>query len=146
MKPKNVAVIGAGYVGLVTGACLPGIGSPRDLRRFRQEESGGPAQRRVPIYEPGLPELVTQHRKAARLSFTGSIEDAMRTAEVVFIAVNTPPSPDGGADLSYGGSRGRAGGTIAPSLHRHRREVDRAGQHRGPGPRHFCCTGKERPL
>jgi UDPglucose 6-dehydrogenase len=101
MKPKNVAVIGAGYVGLVTGACLAELGHrvvcvDSDKKKVQTLRKGG-----VPIYEPGLPELVAVHRKARRLTFTGRIEDALRTADVVFIAVNTPPSPDGGADLSY---------------------------------------------
>jgi UDPglucose 6-dehydrogenase len=101
MKPKNVAVIGAGYVGLVTGACLAELGHrvvcvDSDKKKVQTLRKGG-----VPIYEPGLPELVAAHRKARRLTFTGRIEDALRTADVVFIAVNTPPSPDGGADLSY---------------------------------------------
>lgn len=101
MKSKHVAVIGTGYVGLVTGACLAEIGHQvtcvdSDKAKIKTLKKGG-----IPIYEPGLPEVVAANRRARRLNFTGSIEDALRTAEVVFVAVNTPPLPNGEADLSF---------------------------------------------
>ncbi|MBK8574934.1 MAG: UDP-glucose/GDP-mannose dehydrogenase family protein [Elusimicrobia bacterium] len=101
MKPKNVAVVGSGYVGLVTGACLAEIGHhvvcvDSDRAKVQLLKKGD-----IPIYEPGLPEVVAANRKARRLHFTTRLEEAMKNAEYVFIAVNTPPLPNGEADLSY---------------------------------------------
>jgi UDPglucose 6-dehydrogenase len=101
MKSKNVAVVGSGYVGLVTGACLAEIGHQvvcvdSDRAKVNMLKKG-----HIPIYEPGLPEVVAATRKARRLHFTTRLEDAMKKAEFVFIAVNTPPLPNGEADLSY---------------------------------------------
>jgi UDPglucose 6-dehydrogenase len=101
MKSKNVAVVGSGYVGLVTGACLAEIGHhvvcvDSDRAKVQMLKKGD-----IPIYEPGLPEVVAANRKARRLHFTTRLEDAMKKAEYVFIAVNTPPLPNGEADLSY---------------------------------------------
>jgi UDPglucose 6-dehydrogenase len=98
---KSVAVIGTGYVGLVTGACLAEIGHTvvcvdNNKKKIDVLKKGG-----VPIYEPGLDEVIKRNRKNGRLSFVTSIEEGMKTAEYVFIAVNTPPKPDGEADLSY---------------------------------------------
>ncbi|MBI5622428.1 MAG: UDP-glucose/GDP-mannose dehydrogenase family protein [Elusimicrobia bacterium] len=100
----NVCVVGTGYVGLVTGACLSELGHrvvcvDSDPRKIAVLKAG-----RIPIYEPGLSELVRRSRKAGRLHFTGSIKEGLRhggkRADVVFIAVGTPPRPDGSADLS----------------------------------------------
>jgi UDPglucose 6-dehydrogenase len=101
MKPKKIAVVGSGYVGLVTGACLAEIGHSvvcvdSDRAKVEMLKKG-----HIPIYEPGLLEVVVANRKARRLHFTTRLEDAMKTAEYVFIAVNTPPLPNGEADLSY---------------------------------------------
>lgn len=101
MKSKNVAVVGTGYVGLVTGACLAEIGHhvvcvDSDKKKVETLRRGG-----IPIYEPGLDKVVASNRKAKRLSFTSKLEEAMAKAEIVFIAVNTPPLPNGEADLSY---------------------------------------------
>jgi UDPglucose 6-dehydrogenase len=101
MKSKNVAVVGSGYVGLVTGACLAEIGHhvvcvDSDRAKVQMLKKGD-----IPIYEPGLPAVVAANRKARRLHFTTRLEDAMKKAEYVFIAVNTPPLPNGEADLSY---------------------------------------------
>jgi UDPglucose 6-dehydrogenase len=95
---SNVAVFGAGYVGLVTGACLADLGHDvvvRDIDEKRIEElrSG-----RVPIHEPGLDALV--RRNAARLRFTTDVAEAVSAAEFVFVAVGTPPTYSGDADLS----------------------------------------------
>jgi UDPglucose 6-dehydrogenase len=97
---KNVAVIGTGYVGLVTGACLAEIGHrvvcvDNDKKKVETLKKGD-----IPI-EPGLEPVVRKNRKAGRLSFTESIADGLEKAEIVFIAVNTPPLPHGEADLSY---------------------------------------------
>jgi len=98
---KHVAVIGSGYVGLVTGACLAEIGHAvvcvdNNRKKIEVLKKGG-----VPIYEPGLEEIIRKNRRNGRLTFTTSIEEGMKKAEIVFIAVNTPPKPNGEADLSY---------------------------------------------
>lgn len=100
MEKVRVCVVGSGYVGLVTGACLAELGHrvvcvDSDPAKLKALKSG-----KVPIYEPGLDELFKKNVKAKRLSFSGSIKDGMAGAEVVFIAVGTPPRSDGSADLS----------------------------------------------
>jgi UDPglucose 6-dehydrogenase len=101
MKPQNVCVIGCGYVGLVTGACLAGIGHnvicvDNDISKVSALKKG-----RIPIYEPGLDQLIHTNVKKKRLSFAGSIAEGMKNAEVIFIAVGTPPTDDGSADLTF---------------------------------------------
>lgn len=96
----NVTVTGAGYVGLVSGACLAEAGNDvllldTDPRRVDQLDAG-----HLPIYEPGLPEVVARNRAAGRLAFTGDTQAAVAHAEVQFIAVGTPQAEDGSADLS----------------------------------------------
>jgi UDPglucose 6-dehydrogenase len=98
---KNVAVIGTGYVGLVTGACLAEIGHHVVCVDNNKEKIKSLLKGEIPIYEPGLEQVVRRNRKAGRLSFVSSIAEGMRKANIVFIAVNTPPKPDGEADLSY---------------------------------------------
>jgi UDPglucose 6-dehydrogenase len=97
----KITVIGTGYVGLVTGACLADVGNDvlcldLDRRKIDILESGG-----IPIHEPGLEEVVRRNRAAGRLRFTTSIEDSVAHGAVQFIAVGTPPDEDGSADLSY---------------------------------------------
>lgn len=97
----KVTVIGAGYVGLVTAACLAELGNDvvvldNDLGRIAFLQAGG-----VPIYEPGLDELVARNQQAHRLHFTSSLPQAVTHAEVIFIAVGTPPQEDGSADLQH---------------------------------------------
>ncbi len=97
----NVTIVGAGHVGLVTGACLAEIGNDvvcvdNDAHKVEMLTQG-----RMPIYEPGLPELVTRNMASGRLRVTTSMEEGVRHALVIFIAVGTPPKPDGQADLSY---------------------------------------------
>ncbi len=97
----NVTVIGTGYVGLVTGACLAEVGHQvvcmdDDAGKVRVLRDGG-----MPIYEPHLEAMVQRNRGAGRLRFTGDVAEAVRDAGVIFICVNTPPRPDGEADLSY---------------------------------------------
>src|SRR5262245_60526585 len=97
----NVAIIGTGHVGLVTGACLAERGHKvlcvdSDEKKIRTLLS-----RKMPIYEPGLEELVVRNMKAKRLNFGGTNADAVAYGKVVFICVPTPPTADGGADLSY---------------------------------------------
>ena len=97
----KVCVIGTGYVGLVTGACLAEIGHDVVCVDNNEAKIAGLKQGIIPIYEPGLAELVTKHGATDRLRFTTSLPDGVRTSEIVFITVGTPPLPNGEADLSY---------------------------------------------
>src|ERR1039457_2706613 len=95
----NVCIIGTGYVGLTTGACLAYLGHQvtcvdSDSGKIETLCSG-----RIPIYEPFLTELVAEAR--ANLRFTTNYAEGVPGAEVIFIAVGTPPSPGGGPDLKY---------------------------------------------
>lgn len=97
----KIAVVGTGYVGLVTGTCFAETGvdvtcvdvDPGKIERLRQGE--------IPIYEPGLKEMVLRNAAAGRLKFTTSLADCLDDVEVVFSAVGTPPDEDGSADLKY---------------------------------------------
>ena len=97
----NIAVVGTGYVGLVSGTCFAEMGAvvtcvDIDSRKISRLKSG-----EVPIYEPGLDEMVSRNCRAGRLSFTDDISSCISSVEVVFIAVGTPPDEDGSADLSH---------------------------------------------
>jgi UDPglucose 6-dehydrogenase len=97
----NLSIIGTGYVGLVTGACFAEVGHrvicvDADANKVRTLQAGG-----IPIFEPGLDALVRRNVAAGRLSFTQSTAEGVANSEVVFIAVPTPPQPDGSVDLSY---------------------------------------------
>jgi len=97
----KIVVVGTGYVGLVTGTCFAESGNhvvcvDLDERKIATLRGGG-----IPIYEPGLEELVRRNARERRLSFTTSLAEAMEGAEVAFIAVGTPPGETGEADLSY---------------------------------------------
>ncbi len=97
----KIAIIGSGYVGLVTGACFAEVGHEvicvdNDERKVKALRNG-----KVPIYEPGLEQLVQRNVSAHRLHFSGSIEEGVDNSEVVFIAVPTPPQIDGSVDLTY---------------------------------------------
>ena len=102
MQQFYIGVVGTGYVGLVTGACLAHLGHrvtcvDNDEERINRLNAG-----RVPFYEPGLEELVSRGAQNRRLSFAGSdgLERLVSEADVVFIAVDTPQGEDGSADLS----------------------------------------------
>jgi UDPglucose 6-dehydrogenase len=98
---KDLAVVGVGYVGLVTGACFADLGNrvvALDIDTARIE---GLKRGELPIYEPGLQELVERNVRADRLRFTTAYEEALRSAEFVFIAVGTPSGVDGEADLQH---------------------------------------------
>ncbi len=96
----HICVVGTGYVGLVTGACLADFGmdvtcvdnDTSKIERLRRGE--------IPIYEPGLEALVAKNTKAERLHFSLDLATALQRALAVFIAVGTPPRADGSADLS----------------------------------------------
>ncbi|HEX9021826.1 MAG TPA: UDP-glucose/GDP-mannose dehydrogenase family protein [Nitrospirota bacterium] len=97
----KISVIGTGYVGLVTGTCFAESGNDVicmdiDKRKIEMLESGA-----VPIYEPGLEELVKRNAAHSRLSFTTDMSIAVRNSDIIFIAVGTPPGEDGSADLNY---------------------------------------------
>ncbi len=98
--PMNICIIGTGYVGLVTGACLAEFGMnlvcvDSDLKKVALLQKG-----EVSIYEPGLDDLVKKNMKEARLRFSSDLQEAVISSLVIFIAVGTPPREDGSADLS----------------------------------------------
>jgi len=97
----NISVIGTGYVGLVVGACLAEVGNSVTCADIDERKIANLRKNILPIYEPGLEPLVERNQKEGRLSFTTGLEDAIKSAEVVFIAVGTPPGEDGAADLKY---------------------------------------------
>jgi UDPglucose 6-dehydrogenase len=97
----NISVIGTGYVGLVAGACFAETGSQVVCADLDQKKIDGLKQNILPIYEPGLDALVERNQAQGRISFTTDVASAIRSAEVVFIAVGTPPDEDGSADLSH---------------------------------------------
>src|SRR4026207_1589204 len=97
----DISIIGSGYVGLVTGACFADVGHhvicvDNDAEKVKQLKAG-----EIPIYEPGLDEIVHRNVSARRLHFTGSIQEAVERSQVIFIAVPTPPQSDGSVDLSF---------------------------------------------
>ena len=97
----KITIIGTGYVGLVTGTCFAQVGHTvicvdNDEAKVRMLQAGG-----IPIYEPGLEEMVKENVAAGRLHFTSSTAEGVQKSDVIFIAVPTPPLPDGGVDLSF---------------------------------------------
>jgi len=98
---SKVAVIGAGYVGLTTAACLADLGNDVTVVDIDEAKIEMLQRRQVPIYEPGINELVERNSKAGRLRFTTSYVDAIPGAEYAIIAVSTPEGEGGEADLSY---------------------------------------------
>ena len=97
----NIAIVGTGYVGLVSGTCFAEIGAnvtcvDVDANKIERLKNG-----EIPIYEPGLDDLVLKNVKAGRLKFATSLADVLNEQEIVFSAVGTPPDEDGSADLKY---------------------------------------------
>ena len=97
----RITVVGTGYVGLVSGACLAEMGNDVlcldvDAAKIATLEAGG-----IPIHEPGLDQVVARNVKAGRLSFTTDVQRAVAHGLLQFIAVGTPPDEDGSADLKY---------------------------------------------
>src|SRR5207237_6998544 len=95
----KIAVIGSGYVGLVAGACLAENGNDvicidKDTAKVRMLQRG-----RIPIYEPGLEEMVRRNRSEKRLTFTTNLPRGVRSSQIIFIAVGTPTGEDGSADV-----------------------------------------------
>jgi UDPglucose 6-dehydrogenase len=97
----KVAVVGTGYVGLVTGTCFAEVGMDVTCIDIDQKKIDNLHKGILPIYEPGLEEMVTRNVEKKRLHFSTSLKDSIQGAEVVFIAVGTPPDEDGSADLKY---------------------------------------------
>jgi UDPglucose 6-dehydrogenase len=97
----KITVIGTGYVGLVVGACLSETGNDVICADVDSGKIDGLKQNILPIYEPGLEEYVERNQGAGRLTFTTDVPAAIKDAEVIFIAVGTPPDEDGSADLKY---------------------------------------------
>ena len=97
----NISVIGTGYVGLVVGACLAETGNTVCCADIDKKKIERLKTNDIPIYEPGLEPLVERNQKEQRLSFTTELREAIASADVVFIAVGTPPGEDGAADLKY---------------------------------------------
>ncbi len=96
----KITIIGTGYVGLVTGTCFAELGNEvicadNDEKKIETLNAGG-----VPIYEPGLEELIRKNREKGRLNFTAELEGAVRASDIIFICVGTPPKEDGSADLT----------------------------------------------
>jgi UDPglucose 6-dehydrogenase len=119
----KLTIIGTGYVGLVTGTCFAEVGHQvicvdKDAAKVKLLQAGG-----MPIYEPGLEELVKRNVAAGRLSFTNSTAEGVTKSDIIFIAVPTPPQPDGSVDLSFmeGVSR-----EIAQSMTGHKIVVDKS--------------------
>ena len=98
---KNICVIGVGYVGLVTGTCFADLGNRVMALDINEERIQNLKQGLLPIYEPGLEEVVKRNVSAGRLNFTTSYPEALKDAEFAFIAVGTPEGVDGEADLQY---------------------------------------------
>ena len=97
----NIAIVGTGYVGLVSGTCFADIGVnvtcvDVDAAKIERLKNG-----ETPIYEPGLEEMVRRNVNAGRLHFTTSLAEVLNSQDVVFSAVGTPPDEDGSADLRY---------------------------------------------
>src|SRR4051812_20487267 len=97
----NIAIIGSGYVGLVSGVCLADIGHHVICVDNNPEKIKTLKKGKIPIYEPGLLEKMKSCVRKKRLSFSGSIGDATEKSTVIFLAVPTPPKPNGDADLTY---------------------------------------------
>jgi UDPglucose 6-dehydrogenase len=97
----KLTIIGTGYVGLVTGTCFAEVGHhvicvDNNAEKVKLLQAGG-----IPIYEPGLEEMVARNVKAGRLQFTASTAEGVQKSDIIFIAVPTPPQPDGSVDLSF---------------------------------------------
>src|SRR3954465_9725967 len=119
----KLTIIGTGYVGLVTGTCFAEVGHQvicvdKDAAKVKLLKSAG-----MPIYEPGLDELVKKNTAAGRLSFTNSTAEGVEQSDIIFIAVPTPPQDDGSVDLSFMESVSRE---VAQSMTSYKIVVDKS--------------------
>ena len=119
----KVAVIGTGYVGLVTGTCFAEMGNRVWCVDVNEEKIEKLKNGIIPIYEPGLKEMVERNHESGSLSFTTDIREALEKAEIAFIAVGTPPGEDGSADLQYVLAVAKSIGTY---MRRHMYVVDKS--------------------
>lgn len=101
VSDMKIAIVGTGYVGLVTGACFAEMGTVVYCVDVNKEKIENLKKGVIPIYEPGLEDLVNRNAQAKRLLFTTELKECLDKVEVVFCAVGTPPDEDGSADLSY---------------------------------------------
>src|ERR1700760_3123539 len=97
----KIAVVGTGYVGLVTGTCLAETGNHVTCVDINEKKVEMMQNGKVPIYEPGLELLFNRNISQGRLTFTTNLEEAIAEAKIIFLALPTPPGEDGSADLSY---------------------------------------------
>lgn len=97
----NIAIVGTGYVGLVTGTCFAEMGNHVTCIDINEEKINGLKKGIMPIYEPGLQEMVLRNSESGRLFFSTSLADCVDEMDIVFSAVGTPPDEDGSADLKY---------------------------------------------
>ena len=97
----NIAIVGTGYVGLVSGTCFADTGAIVTCVDTNAEKIQRLQNNDIPIYEPGLVELVQKNVKAGRLKFTTDLASIVNDQEIIFTAVGTPPDEDGSADLTY---------------------------------------------
>jgi len=105
---KNICVVGTGYVGIITAACFADLGNRVVALDIDKNKIAGLKEGKMPIYEPGLKELIDRNVEADRIQFTNSYKEALKDAEFVFIAVGTPSGVDGEADLQYVASAARS--------------------------------------
>ena len=111
----KISIFGTGYVGLVTGACLADVGHDVICADVNQAKIDGLKQGIIPIYEPGLESVVKTNVSQGNLRFTTNAEEAVQHAEVIYIAVGTPPDEDGSADLQYVMAVGKTIGRLMQS-------------------------------
>ena len=97
----NITVVGSGYVGLVTGTCFAEMGNKVTCIDIDQHKINKLKEGIIPIYEPGLEDMVVNNVKSGDLTFSTNLEDGLENSKVVFIAVGTPMGEDGSADLQY---------------------------------------------
>src|SRR5690606_24514926 len=97
----KIAIVGTGYVGLVTGTCLAETGNSVICVDINEEKVKMMQAYKLPIYEPGLDLLFHRNIEQGRLKFTTNLAEAIEDAEIIFLALPTPPDGDGAADLSY---------------------------------------------
>src|SRR5436853_4890401 len=119
----RLTIIGTGYVGLGTGTCFAEVGHhvicvDNNAEKVKMLQAGG-----IPIYEPGLEELVKKNVAAGRLHFTASTKEGVENSDVIFIAVPTPPQDDGSVDLSF---IERVARDIAGAMHSYKIIVDKS--------------------